>query len=61
MRVRIIESLPVIASKRKRVCAYARVSSGSDAQGESLENQTAYYQSLIEANPDHEYAGIFAD
>ena len=61
MRVRIIESLPVIASKRKRVCAYARVSSGSDAQGESLENQTTYYQSLIAANPDHEYVGIFAD
>ena len=61
MRVRIIEPLPVIVSKRKRVCAYARVSSSSDAQGESLENQTTYYQSLIEANPDHEYAGVFAD
>ena len=61
MRVRIIEPLPVIASKRKRVCAYARVSSTSDAQGESLENQTTHYRNLIEANPDHEYIGIFAD
>ena len=61
MRVRIIEPLPVIVDKRKRVCAYARVSSTSDAQGESLENQTTHYQNLIEANPDHEYVGIFAD
>ena len=51
MRVRIIEPLPVIAAKRKRVCAYARVSSTSDAQGESLENQTIHYQNLIKANP----------
>ena len=61
MRVRIIEPLPVIAAKRKRVCAYARVSSTSDAQGESLENQATHYQNLIKANPDHEYVGIFAD
>jgi site-specific DNA recombinase len=61
MRVRIIEPLPAIASKRKQVCAYARVSSTSDAQGESLENQTTHYRNLIESNPDHEYVGIFAD
>ena len=41
--------------------AYARVSSASIAQGESLENQTIYYQHLIEANPEYEYVGIFAD
>jgi len=35
--------------------------SASAAQGESLENQTTYYQALIEANPEYEYAGIFAD
>ena len=61
MRVRIIEPLPVIAGKRKRVCAYARVSSDSEAQGESLANQTQYYQGLIEANPEYEYTGVFAD
>lgn len=61
MRVRIIEALNVIAPKRKRVCAYARVSTASEAQGESLENQTTYYQTMIEANPEYEYIGIFAD
>ena len=61
MKVRIIEPVKPRQEKRKRVCAYARVSSGSEAQGESLENQTNYYQTLIEANPDYEYAGVFAD
>ena len=61
MKVRIIEPMKPIATKRKRVCAYARVSSASEAQGESLENQTTYYQNLLEANPEYEYVGIFAD
>ena len=61
MRVRIIEPIKSPELKRKRVCAYARVSTASDAQGESLENQTTYYQSLIESNPEYEYVGVFAD
>ena len=61
MRVRIIEPTKPITQKRKRVCAYARVSSASEAQGESLENQTIYYKQLIESNPEYEFAGIFAD
>jgi len=59
MRVRIIE--PTKISNLKRVCAYARVSSASEAQGESLENQTTYYRELIESNPEYEFVGIFAD
>lgn len=59
MRVRIIE--PTKQSTRKRVCAYARVSSASEAQGDSLENQTTYYKQLIESNPEYEFVGIFAD
>ncbi len=61
MKVRIIEPVKPPAPKRKRVCAYARVSSASQAQGESLENQTTYYQNLIAANPEYEYVGVFAD
>lgn len=61
MRVRIIEPTKPQQPKRKRVCAYARVSSASDAQGESMENQTTHYRNLIEANPEYEYVGIFAD
>jgi site-specific DNA recombinase len=61
MRVRIIEPIKPLIPKRKRVCAYARVSTASEAQGESLENQTIYYKKLIEDNPDYEYVGVFAD
>lgn len=61
MRVRIIEPTKPQQPKHKRVCAYARVSTASDAQGESLENQTTHYRNLIEANPEYEYIGIFAD
>lgn len=61
MRVRIIEPVSWVQLKRKRVCAYARVSSGSEAQGESLENQITYYRKLIAANPEYEYVDIFAD
>jgi len=59
MRVRIIE--PTKTSTRKRDCAYARVSSASEAQGDSLENQTTYYKQLIENNPEYVFVGIFAD
>jgi len=61
MKVRIIEPTKPSAPKRKRVCAYARVSSASEAQGDSLENQTTYYKQLIESNLEYEFAGIFAD
>ena len=61
MKVRIIEPIKSIELKRKRVCAYARVSTDKEAQGESLENQTTYYRNLIEANQEYEYIGIFAD
>ena len=61
MRVRIIEPIKPIELKRKRVCSYARVFTDKEAQGESLENQTIYYRNLIEANPEYEYIGIFAD
>ena len=46
---------------KKKVCAYARVSTDSDKQGESLENQTYYYENLIKSNLDYEFVGVFAD
>jgi len=61
MRVRIIEPTKILGKKKIRVCAYARVSSASEAQGDSLENQTTYYKQLIESNPEYIFAGIFAD
>jgi DNA invertase Pin-like site-specific DNA recombinase len=47
--------------KGKRVAAYARVSSGKDAMLHSLSAQVCYYSTLIQQNPDWEYAGVFSD
>jgi len=45
----------------KRVAAYCRVSSDSEEQLHSLKAQVDYYKQHISANPDYEYAGIYAD
>lgn len=60
MRVRIIEPT-VQAESKKRVCAYARVSTDHEKQGESLENQISYYERVISSNPEYEFVGVFAD
>ena len=60
MRVTIIKPT-VNHQKKKRVCAYARVSTYSLSQGDSLENQIQYYENIISSNPEYEFAGIFAD
>lgn len=60
MRVRIIEPTQKTVKKR-RACAYARVSTDNEKQGESLENQISYYENLISSNPDYEYIGVYAD
>lgn len=52
-----IPSIP----QRKRVAAYARVSSGKDAMLHSLSAQISYYSNLIQVNAEWEYAGVYAD
>ena len=47
--------------KRKRVAAYARVSSEKDAMHLSLSNQVSYYSAFIQKNPEWQYAGVYAD
>lgn len=47
--------------RRKRVAAYARVSSGRDAQLHSLSAQISYYNNYIGCRGDWELAGIYAD
>lgn len=61
MRVRIIEPVNAKVERKKKACAYARVSTDSLSQGESLENQISYYERTISANPEYEYLGVFAD
>ena len=47
--------------KKKRVAAYARVSSGKDAMLHSLKAQIDYYHDYINRNPEWTFAGIYAD
>lgn len=47
--------------RRKRVCAYARVSKESERLMHSVSAQVSYYSELIQSNPEWEYAGVYAD
>lgn len=47
--------------KRKKVCAYARVSTDSDEQLTSYESQINYYSEKIKANPKWKFVGVYAD
>lgn len=47
--------------KKLRVAAYCRVSTGSDAQLESLDTQKTYFENYINSRNDWELAGIYYD
>ena len=51
------QKLPV----KKKVAAYARVSSEKESMIHSLSAQISYYSKLIQDNPDWQYAGVYAD
>ena len=61
MRVKVINKRPASVLQKKRVCAYARVSTDSRRQEDSLENQMETYERLITGNPEYEFIGVFAD
>ena len=52
---------PSLFPAKRRVAAYARVSSGKEAMLHSLAAQVSYYSGLIQRRPDWEYAGVYAD
>ena len=55
MRVKVINKRPASVLQKKRVCAYARVSTDSRRQEDSLENQMETYGRLITGNPEYEF------
>lgn len=57
---RIEPKLPVIQA-RKKVAAYARVSRDTERLMHSVSAQVSYYSTLIQKNPEWEYAGVYAD
>ncbi|UZT81571.1 recombinase family protein [Caproicibacterium sp. BJN0003] len=61
---RIITKVKISAPalpRKKRVAAYARVSSGKDAMLHSLSAQISYYSNFIQHHGDWEYVGVYTD
>ena len=54
-------SYSIAVPSKKRVAAYARVSTEQDAQQNSYEAQIDYYTNYIKGKPDWEFVGIYAD
>ena len=59
--IRKIEPLVLKVPAKKRVAAYARVSTGKDAMLHSLSAQISYYSELIQKHRGWEYKGVYAD
>jgi site-specific DNA recombinase len=57
VRFNNISNLPA----RKRVAAYARVSTGSEEQQTSYDAQVDYYTRHIQTNPDWDYVEVYTD
>ena len=60
-RITKIDMAEPLITKKLRVAAYCRVSTGSDEQLVSLEAQKSHYESFIKANPEWEFAGVYYD
>lgn len=65
--VRVIPAKPKAELERElkkgrlRVAAYCRVSTDDEEQLTSYQNQIEYYTEKINANPDWEMVGVYAD
>lgn len=60
-KIRKIEAFIPKPTQRKRVAAYARVSMETELLHHSLSAQVSHYSTLIQSNPEWEYAGVYAD
>ncbi len=52
---------PLTESKKRKVCAYARVSTDHDEQLTSYEAQVSYYTNYINSRTDWEFVKVYAD
>ena len=52
---------PIAEQRKRRVAAYARVSTDSDEQFTSYEAQIDYYTKLIDARDDWEFVHVYTD
>ena len=66
--VRVVEATrqmhtmaPLAMPTRRKAACYLRISTRSDEQENSLENQRAHYEELFATSPDLEFAGCYYD
>lgn len=59
--IKLVSPTKPILPKKKRVAAYARVSSGKDAMLHSLSAQVSHFSAYIQRHQDWEYAGVYTD
>ena len=52
---------PINSTKKRRVAAYARVSTDNEEQLTSYEVQVDYYTNYIQGRDDWEFAGVYTD
>ena len=52
---------PAVTGARRRVAAYARVSTDKDEQFTSYEAQIDYYTNYIKGRPDWEFVSVYSD
>lgn len=54
-------AMPIANARKRRVAAYARVSTNSDEQKTSYEAQVSYYTDYIREKSDWEFVRVYAD
>lgn len=59
--VNLITHLPGLSVRKRRVAAYARVSTDKDEQFTSYEAQIDYYTQYIKRNPEWEFVTVYTD
>ena len=57
----IITGIPKSVTVKKKVAAYARVSTDSEEQQTSYEAQVDYYTNYIKAKPEWQYVDTYTD
>ena len=60
-RVSLLNTIPEETRQKRRVAAYARVSTDSDEQLSSYEAQVDFYTRHIKSNPEWEFVGVYTD
>ncbi len=60
-KVSKVEPKTTALKAKKKVAAYARVSRDTERLMHSASAQVSYYSSMIQKNPDWDYAGVYAD